>query len=195
MPARRLMVLILATAVTFLAFAAASSGFRVPVTRRFVNTGPLTRGLTLVSFDASSVGRNTVAITPEFVTGWPGTSAPQDGSIFVDLQLACDPGTTPPLFAFFVRKGRLGGRDIPVHHNRLVYRAVAYNGIVHEGHIVFTAHFTKKGRVATGTVRVWGAKLQDNEAGTLTHCDTDPGGKPKNRGKPYKWRLVGALGS
>jgi hypothetical protein len=129
------------------------------------------------------------------VTGWPGTSAPQHGSIFVDLQLACDPGTTSPLFAFFQRKGRLGDKDIRVRHNRLVYRAVAYNGVVHGGHIVFTAHFTKQGAVATGTVRVWGAKLQDDEGGTLRHCDTDPGGKPRNRGKPYRWRLVGALGS
>jgi hypothetical protein len=194
MRARRLRLLILATVMTSLVLVAATSAFQSSVTRRFVNTGPLTTGLTEVSFDASSVGRNTVAITPEFVTGWPGTSAPQDGSIFVDLQLACDPGTTSPMFAFFQRQGRFGQSDIPVHHNRLVYRAVAYNGIVHEGHIVFTAHFTKKGTVATGTVRVWGATLQDAEAGTLTNCDTDPGGNPKNRGKPYKWRLVGGIG-
>src|SRR5271167_4185574 len=114
MGARRLLVLILATVITSLALVATTSGFQVPVTRRFVNTGPLTTGLTEVSFDASSVGGKTVAITPEFVTGWPGTSAPQDGSIFVDLQLACDPGTTAPMFAIFQRKGRFGYGDIPV---------------------------------------------------------------------------------
>jgi hypothetical protein len=191
-----LLVLLLAASITALALAAPSAGSQqVPVQWRFVNTGPLTRGLTLVSFQTDAVGANTVAITPLFVTGWPGTSAPQDGSLFVDLQLVCNGGTTPPLFAFFVRLGRLGGTDIPVHHNRVVYRAVAYNGIVHEGHIVFTAHFTDRGKVATGTVRVWGRKLQDDEGGSLTDCNTDPGGRPANRGKPYKWRLVGELES
>jgi hypothetical protein len=195
MGARRWLRLTLATAIALLALAAAASAVQVPVSRHFVNTGPLTRGLSLVSFDATSVGGNTRRINPQFVTGWPGSSQPMHGSIFVSLQLACDPGPSSPMFSVFQRQGRRGDVDIPVHHNRLVYRAVAYNGITHEGHIVFTAHFTKQGTVATGTVRVWGAKLRDDEGGTLTHCDTEPGGNPKNRGKPYRWRLVGAVGS
>ncbi len=156
------------------------------------------RGLLAVNFEALKKGGKVENIEPQRFLGFPNPENPAQttfgfAAIVLQLRLFCDVAETGELDnQYWIQVGHEGTGAIPVHHNRVSYRGTAFDGRVHEGNITFQAKFTHRGEVAEGGVRVWGAKLENGIGDPLTNCDSEPGEKSAARGKPFKWRIVGA---
>jgi hypothetical protein len=160
----------------------------------------LQRGLLELDFEAVKDGTRVENVEPQRFTGFP---APPNSlqtefgfaAIALRLRMSCDlrveeNGETTN--SYWIQIGHDAEGGISVHHNRLRYRGTAYDGRVHEGNITFQVKFTHGGTVAEGSVRVWGDKMENGLGEPLTNCDSEPGETSAAKGKPYKWRIVGA---
>jgi len=161
----------------------------------------LQRGLMAVNFEALKDGTRVENIEPQRFTGFPNLTNPLQtefgfAAIALQLRLSCDlrlEENGELTNSYWIQRGHEGTAGISVHHNRLSYKGIAYDGRVHEGNITFQAKFTHGGTVAEGSVRVWGEKMENGLGEPLTNCDSEPGETSAARGKPFKWRIVGAI--
>ena len=162
----------------------------------------LQRGLMTVNFEAVKDGTRVENIEPQRFTGFPNPTNPLEpetelgfAAVALQLRLSCAlrvEGSSEPTIPYWIQRGHEGTGGFSVHHNRLGYKGVAYDGRVHEGNITFQVKFTHGGTVAEGSVRVWGEKMENTLGEPFTNCDSEPGETSAARGKPYKWRIVGA---
>jgi hypothetical protein len=188
----------LATLLSLGTAANAAPPRQFPLLLKFSATAPHAHvdvGLIALNFEALSKGGKTKSIVPQPFSGFADPDRPiQDAAVAIELRLSCDATSSGELIdTFFVQRGREGTKGIAVHHNKFSYRGTAFDGRVHEGKIAIDGKFTHRGTVAAGGVRVWGAQMENGFGEPLTNCDTEPGGNSAARGKPFKWRLTGAL--
>lgn len=188
--------LLLSAGLTGCLVLAAPAAAIEPTVQRFNLGNPHShadKGLHILEFLAASRNGRTTGIQAEDVFGEPNV---MHAAVVVQLDLFCDPGFagSTDTQTFYITHGRQGFGGLHVKHSRFSFRGTAFDGRNHQGKIAISGKFTRRGRTADGTVRVFGPSFQG--AGALdkfTNCDTEPGAKPANRGKPYKWHIQGAF--
>ncbi len=149
------------------------------------------QSIVTLNFDSVSKGRRTKKIQAQLFSGFPPPNTAQLAAVGATVRLACDPESTGDLQdGFWIQRGRDGEGPLRVHHNRVSFHGRAFDGRVHEGKLAFKVKFNHKGTIARGSIRVHGAKMENEFGDPLTNCDTEPKGKPANRGKPLRFRMT-----